>query len=60
MTLSEATILTIAGVMSACALTTLRFILKSRCSNISICCGAISCERIVIPIPATDVIISEN
>jgi len=47
--ISEGFILAIIGSASACVAFILKFILKSRCSNISLCCGLIDCKREPIP-----------
>jgi hypothetical protein len=41
--------LAIIGSFSACIALIFKFILKSRCSNIKLCCGLIDCKREVIP-----------
>ena len=47
--ISEGFILAIIGSFSACIALIFKFILKSRCSNIKLCCGLIDCKREVIP-----------
>ena len=47
--ISEGFILAIIGSFSACVALIFKFILKSRCSNINLCCGLIDCKREVIP-----------
>jgi hypothetical protein len=47
--ISEGFILAIVGSLSACVALIFKFILKSRCSNISLCCGFVNCKREVIP-----------
>jgi hypothetical protein len=47
--LTDGTIISVAGIGSVCIISLLHFILKSRCRNISLCGGFIRCDRDVIP-----------
>ena len=60
MTLSEPGLLAIIGVGSGMVGMLLKFFIKSRCKDISLCCGFIKCIRDPLPASAIETHSSQN